>query len=175
MFLRLLSRFVNFVRSLFFIIIFFKVSRKNHQYLINCIHEMYDAFSFESLKHSFREIKYQFWRGRGRGRKIQRILFYWKRKEKYCCQIDWKIIPMISQNVGKIHVLVHGPGAICSPPRVFCKPWFLVRLWYTKTIAIVLTEQFLRLFGPRVENELYIYRKSRIFVIGPKNPRKKWK
>ena len=51
----------------------------------------------------------------------------------------------------------HGPGVICSPPRDFCKPCFLVRLWYTKTIAIVLTEQFLRLFGPRVENILNIY------------------
>ena len=54
-------------------------------------------------------------------------------------------------------LIVHGPGVICSPPRDFCKPCFLVRLWYTKTIAIVLTEQFLRLFGPRVENKLNIY------------------
>ena len=43
------------------------------------------------------------------------------------------------------------------PSREFCKPCFLVRLWYTKTIAIVLTDQFLRLFGPMVENKLYIY------------------
>ena len=54
-------------------------------------------------------------------------------------------------------LLVHGPGAICFPPRDFCKPCFLVRLWYTKAIAIVLTEQFLRAFGPRVENKLNIY------------------
>ena len=63
------------------------------------------------------------------------------------------------------------------PARDFCKPCFLGRLWYTKTIAIVLTEQFLRLFGPRVEYKLYIYihRNSRIFVIGPKNKKMKMK
>ena len=48
-------------------------------------------------------------------------------------------------------------GHMPPPPGDFCKLCFLVRLWYTKTIAIVLTEQFLRLFGPRVENKLNIY------------------
>ena len=43
------------------------MSRKDHQYLINRIHEIDDAFSFENLKHIIRKIKYQFWRGRGGG------------------------------------------------------------------------------------------------------------
>ena len=41
------------------------MSRKDHQYLINRIHEIYDAFSFENLKHLIRKIKYQFLGGGG--------------------------------------------------------------------------------------------------------------
>ena len=54
------------------------------------------------------------------------------------------------------------------PPSDFCKSCFLFRIWYTKKIAIVLTERFLRLFGPRVENKFNIY----IFLtLGPKSAR----
>ena len=77
-----MSRFANFVRSLFSIIIFSKVSRKDHQYLINRIHEIYDAFSFENLKHLFREIKYQFWRGRGEGQESSEDTFLLKKERK---------------------------------------------------------------------------------------------
>ena len=43
---------------------------------------MYDAFSFESLKHSFREIKYQFWRGRVEGQENSEDTFLLKEERK---------------------------------------------------------------------------------------------
>ena len=59
----------------------------------------------------------------------------------------------------KCSIVLYSPWARGDmfPPWGFLQTMFLVRLWYTKTIAIVLTEQFLRLFGPRVENKSNIY------------------
>ena len=61
-------------------------------------------------------------------------------------------------------IIHHETGAICLPlpweEEAYGKPCFLVRLLYTKTFAIGLTERFKRLFAPRVENMLNTYGKG---------------
>ena len=58
------------------------MSRKDHQYLINCIQKIYDAFSFENLKHLIRKIKYQFWGWGGWGSGKFRGFFLLKNEKK---------------------------------------------------------------------------------------------